>query len=176
MNGIVLARRKYGDLDKFAEEVRTKMSARILNLMAEEFSDYVRRSKLSGQVLGVRSGATRKSMGFYQLKKAKSPTYVVRPGKNIDGHLNYLGGMQRGMMITPKSGEWVYIRDHSQKVSAKGKVYSAITARVRAALVRPRPFMRPAWQEWKGNARGLMKSVYNAYVERAFSGSGVETL
>jgi hypothetical protein len=166
MNGIVLARRKYGDLDKFADEVRTKMSARILNLMAEEFSDYVRRSKLSGQVLSVRSGKTRESMGFYQMKKAKSPTYVVRPGRGINGRLNYLGGMSRGMMIMPKRGEWVYIRDDSGK----------ITARVKSAIVRSRPFMAPAWQEWKGNARGFMKGVYNAYVERAFSGSGVETL
>ena len=164
MNAFTLARRKYGDLDKFADEVRTKMSARILNLVAEQFSDYVRRSKLSGQVLGVRSGKTRESMGFYRLKRAKSPTYVVRPGRGIDGRLNYLGGMSRGMLIAPKNGEWVYIRDENGK----------ITARVKSAVVKPRPFMAPAWLEWKGNARGLMKAVYKAYADRAF-GNSVET-
>lgn len=164
MNAFTLIRRKYGDLEKFAEDTRTKMGARILNLIAEQYADYVRRSKLSGQVLNVRSGKTRESMGFYQLKRAKSPTYVVRPGRGIDGRLNYLGGMSRGMLIAPKKGEWIYIRDDSGK----------ITARVKSAVVRPRPFMVPAWQEWKGNARTLMRGVYNAYVQREFS-SPVET-
>jgi hypothetical protein len=166
MIGVTLARRKYGDLDKFAGEVQTKMSARILNIMANDFSEYVKRTKLSGQVLGVRSGKTRESMGFYQLKRAKSPTYVVRPGRGIDGRLNYLGGMSRGMLITPKRGEFIYIRDDAGN----------ITARVRAATVRARPFMAPAWSEYKssGNVRAIMTGVYNAYLERAFSGGKTE--
>jgi hypothetical protein len=164
MNAFTLVRRKYGDLDKFAKDTRTKMGARILNLIAEQYSDYVRRSKLSGQVLNVRSGKTRESMGFYQLKRAKSPTYVVRPGRGIDGRLNYLGGMSRGMLIAPKQGEWIYIRDESGK----------ITARMKSVVVRPKPFMVPAWKEWKGNARTLMRGVYNAYVDKAFS-NPVET-
>jgi hypothetical protein len=159
MNAFTLARRKYGDLDKFAEDTRTKMGARILNLIAEQYSEYVKRSKLSGQVLSARTGKTRESMGFYQLKRAKSPTYVIRPGRGIDGRLNYLGGMSRGMLIAPKNGEWIYIRDEEGK----------ITARVKSAIVRPRPFMVPAWQEYKGNARSLMKAVYNSYVQREFS-------
>lgn len=164
MTGVTLARRKYGDLEKFADETRTKMSKRILNLMAEQFSNYVGQSKLSGQVLGVKSGKTRDSMGFYQLKRANTPTYVIRPGRGIAGRLNYLSGMSRGMVVAPKRGDWVYIRDESGE----------ITAKVRSAIVRARPFMQPAWQEWRSNARGLMQGVYNAYVARAFSGSPVE--
>lgn len=164
--GITLSRRKYGDLDKFASDVKVKMSSRILSIMAFEFSDYVKRSKLSGQVLNVRTGKTRESMGFYKLKRNKSPTFVIRPGRDIDGRLNYLGGMQRGMLITPKRGEWVYIRDDQGQ----------ITARVRAATVHARPFMRPGWKEYKsgGNVKAIMRNVYAAYLDRAFGGSPVE--
>ncbi len=168
MIGVTLAKRKYGDLDKFASDVRTKMSARILNIMAAEFSEYVKRSKLSGQVLSVRSGKTRESMGFYQLKRGKGPAYVIRPGRGISGRLNYLSGMSSGMLIAPKRGEWVYIRDEQGR----------ITARVRSALVKARPFMAPAWKEYKagGNVRAIMRSVYAAYVDRGFSASGQEVL
>lgn len=164
MIGITLERRKYGDLDKFADDVRTKMSARILNIISENFSEYIKRSKLSGQVLGVRTGKTRESMGFYQLKRAKTPTYVVRPGRGIDGRLNYLGGMSRGMLITPRRGEFIYIRDEAGR----------ITAKVRAATVHARPFMGPGWKEFRasGNLRGIMTAVYNAYTVRAFSEGG----
>jgi len=166
MTGLTLSRRKYGDLDQFAEAVRVKMSKRILNLMAEQFSDYVKRSKLSGQVLSVRSGRTRNSMGFFQLKRARTPTYVIRPGRNVDGHLNYLGGMQRGMLLAPKHGEWLYIRERD----ASGKP-GKIIARVRSATVHARPFMTPAWKEWRGNASSLMRRVYGAYAEREFGGT-----
>lgn len=167
MTGVVLSRRKYGDLDKFTAEVKTKLGARILNLMAEQFSDYVKRSKLSGQVLNARSGKTRDSMGFYQLKRGKGPAYVIRPGRGITGRLNYLGGMSRGMLLSPKKGEWLYIRDEEGR----------ITARIRSAIIKPRPFMVPGWKEFKasGNVRGIMRGVYAAYLERAFGGSPVET-
>ena len=166
MTGITLSRRKYGDLDKFAADVKVKMSSRILSIMAYEFSEYVKRSKLSGQVLSVRTGKTRESMGFYKLKRSRSPTFVIRPGRGVDGRLNYLGGMQRGMLITPKRGEWVYIRDES----------GDITARVRAATIHAKPFMRPGWSEYKsgGNVKTIMRSVYAAYLNRAFGGSPVE--
>ena len=167
MSGVVLSRRKYGDLEKFTSEAKTKLSARILNPMADQFADYVKRSKLSGQVLGTRSGRTRESMGFYQLKRGKGPAYVVRPGRGINGRLNYVGGMSRGMLLSPKKGDWLYIRDEEGR----------ITARVRSAIVRPRPFMVPGWKEFKagGNVRGIMRGVYAAYLEKAFGGSPVES-
>lgn len=169
MIGLTLARRKYGDLDRFADDVQKKMSSRILNIIAENFSEYIKRSKLSGQVLGVRSGKTRESMGFYRLKREKTPAYAIRPGRGIDGRLNYLGGMSKGMLIAPKKGEFIYIRDDAGN----------ITAKVRSATVHARPFMGPGWKEFRstGNLRGIMKSVYAAYVQHEFKGDGAtETL
>jgi len=164
VSGVTLSRRKYGDLAKFASDVNLKMGNRILSILAAEFSEYVKRSKLSGQVLAVGSGKTRESMGFYKLKRSKGPTFVVRPGRGIDGRLNYLGGMSRGMMITPKKGEWVYIRNEAGE----------ITARVKAATVHARPFMVPAWNEYKGNVRTISRAVYGAYLDKAFGGTPVE--
>lgn len=164
MVGITLARRKYGDLDKFAEAVRTKMGKRILNLMAESLSEHVKKTQLSGQALNSRSGKTRESMGFYQLKRGKGAAYVIRPGRNIEGRLNYLGGMSRGMLITPKRGEFIYIRDESGK----------ITAKLKSTVVRARPFMVPGWKSFKatGNVRRIMTSVYSAYAQREFKNDG----
>jgi|GEM_PF-5799290 len=139
MISMTITRKRLGDLDRFADRDVEKMSARITDLWAENFADFVRRNELSGQALKVVSGETRTSVGFYKLKDSKA-SFAVRPGKGIPGHLNYLAGMQRGMLA----------------------------GRGRKVVIRPKPFMRPGFVAWKatGEPRRIKEAVFAAYLER----------
>jgi hypothetical protein len=148
MISMMVQTKKYADLGKFADIELVKMSARITSLWGESLANYIRENELSGQVLQVVTGETRASMGFYKLKKDKKATMVVRPGKNIKGHLNYLGGMQRGMLA----------------------------GRGRKVLIRPKPFMKPGFRAWRatGEPRRIKEEVFQAYLKKSFAqGSNV---
>jgi hypothetical protein len=112
MISMTVQTKKYGDLGKFADNELLKMSARITSLWGESLANYIRENQLSGQVLQVVTGETRASMGFYKLKKDKKATMVVRPGKGVKGHLNYLAGMQRGM-LAGAGVKYLYGQSHS---------------------------------------------------------------
>lgn len=142
MIALTLTRTKYLDLDSFAEDEVPKMGNRTLNLISEAFADYVRRNKLSGQVLDVLTGETRGSVGFYKIKSARTSKWVVRPGMGVPGHLNYLAGFGRGMMV-----------------SVRGRSFT----------VHPRPFMKPGWKEFRasGEPRRIARAVRAAYLEHA---------
>jgi hypothetical protein len=142
MIGLTLARTKHLDLDSFADSDVPKMGNRMLNLISEAFAEYVRRNKLSGQVLDVISGETRDSVGFYKIRNARTSKWVVRPGLGIPGHLNYLAGFARGMMV-----------------SVRGHAYT----------VRPRPFMKPGWKEFRasGEVKKITGAVRAAYLSHA---------
>ncbi len=146
MISMSLRKRKNGDLDKFADTQILKMSARITSLWAESLTKSVKQTQLSGQVLNVVTGETRESMGFYRYKGRKA-SFAVRPGKNINGHLNYLGGMQRGMLA----------------------------GRGRKVLIRPKPFMRPGFLSWKatGEPKRIKEAVYQAYLNYNFPPGGL---
>lgn len=146
MISMSLRKRKNGDLDKFADTQLLKMGARITSLWAESLATHIKQSQLSGQVLNVVTGETRESMGFYRYKGRKA-SFAVRPGKNINGHLNYLGGMQRGMLA-----------GRSCKV-----------------LIRPKPFMRPGFFSWKatGEPKRIKEAVYQAYLNYNFPSGGL---
>lgn len=139
MIGMVLTRKQHGDLQQLADHVTVKMAARITNLWAETFAEYVRRTQLSGQVLAVRTGETRASVGFFKLKGTKA-SFAVRPGKDVPGRLNYLAGMQRGMLAGPG----------------------------RKVIIRPKPFMKPGLETWRssGAARDIKNAVLAAYIDR----------
>ena len=147
MISMSVTKKQMGDLDRFSDVDVTKMSARITNLWAESYAEYVRVMELSGQALRVRTGETRASVGFYKFKNSKA-TFAVRLGKNIPGHLNYLAGMQRGMLA----------------------------GRGRKVVIRPHPFMRPGFAAWKasGSPRRIKEAVFAAYLEhweRSFASS-----
>lgn len=146
MISMTLRKRKNGDLDKFADTQLLKMSARITSLWALSLADHIKQTQLSGQVLDVISGETKESMGFYRYKGRKA-SFAVRPGKNINGHLNYLGGMQRGMLA----------------------------GRGRKVLIRPKPFMRPGYLSWKstGEPKRIKEAVYQAYLNHNFPSGGL---
>lgn len=146
MISMTIQTKKYGDLGKFADNELIKMSARITSLWGESLANYIRETQLSGQVLNIITGETRASMGFYKLKKNKKATMVVRPGKNVKGHLNYLAGMQRGMLA----------------------------GRGRKVIIRPKPFMKPGFRAWRatGEARRIKEEVFKAYLEHSFSSGG----
>lgn len=148
MISMTLKTKKYGDLEKFADTQLIKMSARITSLWGESLANYIRETQLSGQVLNVITGKTRASMGFYKLKDKKA-SMAVRPGKNVKGHLNYLGGMQRGMLA----------------------------GRGRKVLIRPKPFMRPGFRAWRasGEPRRIKEAVFQAYLQKNFAKEGIET-
>jgi hypothetical protein len=141
MIGMALARKRSGDLSKFADADALKMAARITNLWAASLADYIRANELSGQILDVQTGETRGSMGFYRYK-GKKASFAVRPGKGVAGHLNYLAGMQKGMLA----------------------------GRGRKVIIRPKPFMRPGYRTWKasGAPTSIKKAVYAAYLDKAF--------
>ncbi len=145
MISMTLQKRKYGDLEKFSTTQVLKMASRITSLWGESLSTHIATTQLSGQVLGVVTGETRGSMGFYRYK-GKKAAIAVRPGKDINGHLNYLGGMQRGMLA----------------------------GRGRKVLIRPKPFMRPGFQSWKatGEPKRIKEAVYEAYLKYNFSAGG----
>lgn len=146
MISMTVQTKKYGDLGKFADNELIKMSARITSLWGESLANYIRETQLSGQVLNIITGETRASMGFYKLKKNKKATMVVRPGKDVKGHLNYLGGMQRGMLA----------------------------GRGRKVLIKPKPFMKPGFRAWRatGEPRRIKEEVFKAYLEHSFSSGG----
>lgn len=139
MIGMTITQKGQGGLERFADVEAQKMANRITNLWAENFAEYVRVMELSGQVLDVQTGETRESVGFFKFKGAKA-SYAVRPGAGISGHLNYLAGMQRGMLA----------------------------GRGRKVIIRPKPFMRPGFSAWKasGAPRNIQQSVYGSYLDR----------
>ena len=151
MISMMLQKRKNGELDKFADTQILKMSARITSLWAESLSGHIAKTQLSGQVLNVATGETRSSMGFYRYKsgvhKNRKASFAVRPGKNVNGHLNYLGGMQRGMLA----------------------------GRGRKVLIRPKPFMRPGFLSWRatGEPKRIKEAVYQAYLKYNFPPGGL---
>ena len=64
-----------------------------LGAESDEFVDFVKKNYLSGQSLGVISGETRSHVGAWMQKKVMGKhqtTFVIRPGKGIDGRQNYL--------------------------------------------------------------------------------------
>lgn len=145
MIGITLVRKRYINLEGFASDEAPKMMSRVVNILSEDFAKYVQENKLSGQVLNVVSGETRGSVGFYQVKAGAGRfglKYVVRPGKGVPGHLNYLVGMGRGMMV-----------------SVRGKAYT----------VRARPFMQPGWSEYRasGKPKQIKDAVLASYLAHA---------
>lgn len=146
---MTLTRTRRGDLAKFADVDTLKMAVRITNLWAASLAEYIRANELSGQALNVETGETRDSMGFYRFK-GKKASFAVRPGKGIAGHLNYLGGMQRGMLA----------------------------GRGRKAIIRPKPFMRPGYQGWRasGAPRDIKAAVFAAYLERALKPETTEVV
>jgi len=146
MISMTLRKRKNGDLDKFTDTQILKMAARITSLWALNLAEHIKQTQLSGQVLNVISGETKESMGFYRYKGRKA-SFAVRPGKNINGHLNYLGGMQRGMLA----------------------------GRGRKVLIRPKPFMRPGYLSWKasGEPKRIKEAVYQAYLNHNFPPGGL---
>lgn len=64
-----------------------------LGAESDEFVDFVRKNYLSGQRLDVITGETRSHVGAWMQKKLmgkRQTTFVIRPGKGIDGLQNYL--------------------------------------------------------------------------------------
>lgn len=64
-----------------------------LGAESDEFVDFVRKNYLSGQSLDVVTGETRSHVGAWMQKKLMGKlqtTFVIRPGKGINGLQNYL--------------------------------------------------------------------------------------
>ena len=64
-----------------------------LGEQSDEFVDYVRKTRLSGQSMKVLTGETRDHIGAWMQRKLrgkKESVFVIRPGKGIDGLQNYL--------------------------------------------------------------------------------------
>lgn len=141
MISMTLRKRQFGDLEKFADDQLVRMSARITSLWGENLAGYIAGHQLSGQVLNVVTGETKGSMGFYKLKDRKA-SMAVRPGRNVAGHLNYLAGMQRGMLA-----------GHNRKV-----------------IIRPKPFMKPGFRAWRssGEPKRIKEAVFEAYLKHNF--------
>lgn len=60
---------------------------------SDDFVDFIRKNYLSGQSLDVVTGETRSHVGAWMQKKLRGKhqtTFVIRPGKDIDGLQNYL--------------------------------------------------------------------------------------
>ena len=64
-----------------------------LGEQSDEFVDYVRKTRLSGQSMNVITGETREHVGAWMQKKLRGKrqsVFVIRPGKGINGLQNYL--------------------------------------------------------------------------------------
>ena len=64
-----------------------------LGEQSDEFVDYVRKTRLSGQSLNILTGETRNHIGAWRQKKLKGKresVFLIRPGKGINGLQNYL--------------------------------------------------------------------------------------
>ncbi|MDR1903073.1 MAG: hypothetical protein LBQ88_12440 [Treponema sp.] len=121
MIGLTLSRQKWIDLDEFADNDLEAISAKSLALIGSLFAKYLRENKLSGQVLRVgksrltgkgdktklhQAGLTRYSTRPYSTRNRYGvPSYMVRPGVGVPGHLNYLYGMSRGYAVA-NTGKW----------------------------------------------------------------------
>jgi hypothetical protein len=64
----------------------------IASKIGEAYAEFVRRGYLSGQVLAVRRGVTRRSAKFF---KQRAGVFGVRPGVGVPGRLNYLARFER---------------------------------------------------------------------------------
>jgi hypothetical protein len=61
--------------------------------IANQYAEFLRNNYLSGQAIGVVSGATKGSVKF---GKERSGVFNVRPGRGIAGSKNYLLRFERG--------------------------------------------------------------------------------
>lgn len=99
-----------GNFVKFIDNL-LRVENRIANEVSAEFAEYVKTHKLSGQVLGVRTGETRESVKFFKLKSGE---FGVRPGSGVPGRLNYLLRFERGTkpFMAPSLQEFVASNQH----------------------------------------------------------------
>jgi len=81
-----------GGIDNLVKDM-PKVRGRMVYAVATAYAKEVRKGYLSGQVLGVITGQTRKSVKAVRKDKG---VYVVRPGVGIRGGLNYLRRFERG--------------------------------------------------------------------------------
>jgi hypothetical protein len=117
------------------------MAAKTVKKASAEFAEYLQAQEFSKH-FNEDSGDTRKSIGIFRLKKYKIPTYLIAPGKDIPGHLNYLYGMARG-----------------EGVSRSGKKFS---------YSKKRDFIIEGWKNWGAGSRldSIFKEAGDNYMKR----------
>lgn len=123
-----------GLIEKFGENM-PRLANLISSAVGEEFAEYVRNQKLSGQALGVRTGRTKQSTKFLKNLRKEGEMFV-RPGIGVQGMLNYLMGFEKGFAGGRLAGiRRPFMRPAAAEFKAQGQ-HRKIADRIISAMIR----------------------------------------
>lgn len=112
-----------------------KVANFIVSAVADEFTDYVKSQKLSGQVLKVGTPGSQGARGSTRFFKMKPGEFGIRPGSRVRGRLNYLMGFERGFRSGSLKGvRRPFMQPAEREFEMSGKV-GAIGNRIMNALI-----------------------------------------
>jgi len=107
----------------------------IVSAVADEFGNYVRVRKLSGQVLKSLTPGAAGARGSTRFFKMKTGEFGVRPGSRIRGRLNYLIGFESGFRAGHLKGiRRPFMQPAAREFEQSGKV-AEIGNRIISAMI-----------------------------------------
>jgi len=121
----------------------------MLTAMKETMSDVWRRAtkKVSGDVLKVRSGHLRRSLGPPRVGETASGVAGTLGARAIYARIHEEGGTIPPHIVRPRFAKALRF------LGKDGRLVFARSARIPAIRIRPRPFLRPSFEEAMPTAR-----------------------